>query len=157
MAEEVPTVELIVKKEEGDPSSSRPASPFSSIPQKRTFEDEHTPAVSSPLNPDFTAATSISTPKAAPTRNRNAREKKETLKKREAKGPDRGTPDRGAKDKAHEGSTPPIAQKHIAAKYKLPPPKEVDFIAPRGPAFIAHHSIADGSGEEIELYETTEQ
>ncbi|KAL8934644.1 MAG: hypothetical protein Q9211_005126, partial [Gyalolechia sp. 1 TL-2023] len=67
-------------------ASPRPRSATpSTIPQKRplNLEDEqHVPAVSSPLNPD---AASLRARKAPA---REQREKKESLKKREAKGVD---------------------------------------------------------------------
>lgn len=61
------------------PARSRSNTP-SALPQKRNLnmdEDQHLPAVSSPLNPDAASQKARKPP---------AREKKDTLKKREAKG-----------------------------------------------------------------------
>lgn len=118
---------------EGSPAPVNAATP--TIPQKRplNLEDEqHIPAVSSPLNPDSTSGRT----KKPPTR--EPREKKDTLKKREAKGGENvrsGTPDvssHGKKSKKNtQGATvlSPI-------RYKLPPPKLSDFDPPREAIFV---------------------
>jgi COMPASS component BRE2 len=117
----------------------------SAVPQKRTIDDDHAPAVPSPLNPepkkvhvDDTAVT------------REKRTKKESLKKRESKGlPDsaRATPD------------PKLEQPVELApiRYKLAHPKPTDFDPPRGPVFTPHHEVQDPDGRTIEFCETSDQ
>src|ERR1700710_17192 len=91
-----------------EPSPKREATPsilppITSIPQKRALEDDHQPAVSSPLNPDFKPSKPQDDAPLA--RERASRAKKESLKKRESKAgslaPDssaRATPDPKASD-----------------------------------------------------------
>jgi COMPASS component BRE2 len=140
-------------KRESTPSSSIP---ISSIPQKRGFEDDHQPTVSSPLNPDFKPKTQDDAPLA---RERASRAKKETLKKRESKGgslaPEsngRSTPDTKGpgKVKKEDAVLSPM-------RYKLAPPKPTDFEPPRGPVFIPSHTIKAPDGSEIQFNETTDQ
>lgn len=130
---------------------------MSSLPQKR-LEDDHQPAVSSPLNPDFKATKIEDAPLA---RERASRAKKESLKKRESKGgslaPEtsaRATPDlKSSPQKSHKrrNSAPaPI-------RYKLPPPKTTDFEAPRGPIFVPAHTKIHPDGSQIQFNETTDQ
>jgi len=142
-------------KREGTPSI---ANPISSLPQKRALEDDHQPAVSSPLNPDFKP------PKAEDavlTRERAPRTKKESLKKRESKAgslaPEtsaRATPDpkSSTSHKQKKASSAPAPM-----RYKLPPPKLSDFEAPRGPIFVPWETKTAPDGTEIQFNETTEQ
>jgi COMPASS component BRE2 len=141
---------------ESTPSKS---TPISSLPQKRALEDDHQPAISSPLNPDFKP--SKPQDEAPLARERASRAKKESLKKRESKGgslaPDtsaRGTPDPKAsqphKHKRNSSIPTPI-------RYKLPPPKTSDFEAPRGPIFIPSHTKTAPDDSEIQFNETTDQ
>ena len=126
-------------------SPDRRSTTPSVIPQKRAVEDEHVPAVPSPLNPN------PGKPKAAPVREQ--REKKESLKKREAKGgPDSrsGTPDPRAPPERRLSDTGPL-------RYKLAPPKPSDFDLPRSPITTLHHEVAVGDGAAIEFFETSEQ
>jgi len=140
-------------KREGTPTI--PA--ITSIPQKRALEDDHQPAVSSPLNPDFKPSKMDDAPLA---RERASRAKKESLKKRESKGgslaPDtsaRATPDpKSAPHKHKKRSDAPAPM-----RYKLPPPKSTDFEAPRGPIFIPSHTKIPPDGSEIQFNETTDQ
>ncbi|KAL8692461.1 MAG: hypothetical protein Q9218_002529 [Villophora microphyllina] len=117
-------------------TSPRPRSATpSTIPQKRALnldDEQHLPAVSSPLNPD--AATSrIRKPPA-----REQREKKESLKKREAKGTDTtrsATPDTQAstkKSKKVEKALPEVVR---PLRYYTKPPNPTDFDPPREPTF----------------------
>jgi hypothetical protein len=135
--------------------------PITSIPQKRALEDDHQPAISSPLNPDFKPQPSKHQDEAALARERAPRAKKESLKKRESKAgslaPDtsaRATPDPKAatsqKSKKHEAAPAPM-------RYKLPPPKLTDFEPPRGPIFIPSHVKTAPDGTEIQFNETTDQ
>lgn len=116
-------------------TSPRPRSATPSIiPQKRvlTLEDEqHIPAVSSPLNPDA----SLSRPRKAPAREQ--REKKESLKKREAKGVDTtrsATPDTQTSTKKSKKveKAPDVVR---PLRYYTKPPDPSDFDPPRGPLF----------------------
>src|SRR2546421_1136684 len=113
------------------------------IPQKRTLDDEHTPTVSSPLNPDFPSSSKTSRTQDKPGSGRTTREKKESLKKREAKGSSsvadsRRTPERSVGGK--HGSTE-FSQSSLAPlRYKLPSPKITDFEAPGGPQMTFHHA-----------------
>ncbi len=141
-------------KREATPSAS---SPITSIPQKRALDDDHQPAVSSPLNPDFKAPKlQDDTPLA---RERTSRAKKESLKKRESKAgshaPDsntRATPDPKAtsKPRSKGAALAPI-------RYKLPPPKITDFDTPRGPVFTPSHIKTGPDGAEIQFHETSDQ
>jgi len=128
--------------------------PITSIPQKRALEDDHQPAVSSPLNP--------SKPDDAPlARERASRAKKESLKKRESKGGSlaadtsaRATPDPKSSPHKHKRSSSVPAP----IRYKLPPPKTTDFEAPRGPIFIPSHTKIHPDGKtQIQFNETTDQ
>ncbi|KAL9604373.1 MAG: hypothetical protein Q9219_000561 [cf. Caloplaca sp. 3 TL-2023] len=111
----------------------RSATP-STIPQKRplNLEDEqHVPAVSSPLNPDATASRTRKAPA------REQREKKESLKKREAKGVDTArsaTPDtQTSTKKSKKVERPPDVVRPL--RYYTKPPNLSDFDTPRGPQF----------------------
>ncbi|CZT51063.1 related to histone-lysine N-methyltransferase [Rhynchosporium secalis] len=140
----------------GEPSPRREATPtfapISSIPQKRTLEDDHQPAVSSPLNPDFKSKDD-----APLARERASRAKKESLKKRESKAGSsasepsaRTTPDvKSARSKKSEPELAPI-------RYKLPPPRITDFEVPRGPTFIPADTRTAPDGSEIQFNETTD-
>ncbi|KAI9721066.1 MAG: hypothetical protein M1812_002547 [Candelaria pacifica] len=138
-------------------SPRRSATP--SVPQKRALEDEHVPAVPSPLNPDVSATRSRAGRERAPAREQ--REKKESLKKRESKGPSAGgnngrggTPDStSSKRKAKGGSA--AATTLSPLRYNLPPPKATEFDAPRGPTFT-YYDTKGGSGHEKEFYETSD-
>lgn len=124
------------------------------LPAKRPLEDDHQPAVSSPLNPDLKVKEEV--------RERAPRTKKETLKKREAKAgslaPEssgRGTPDpkgssaKGKKGEAEDGLVP--------MRYKLPLPKAADFEAHRAPIWVAHHTKTTPDGTEITYNEDIDQ
>ncbi|KAG9231689.1 hypothetical protein BJ875DRAFT_382405 [Amylocarpus encephaloides] len=142
------------------PTYPAPTSPVpaSSIPQKRGLEDDHQPAVSSPLNPDFKPS---KLPDDAPlARERATRAKKESLKKRESKGGSlaaesstRSTPDPKAPNSIKhkkKGNAP------APMRYKLPPPKATDFDPPTGPIPIQAHTKTAPDGSEIEFNEMTE-
>ncbi|KAI4093661.1 MAG: hypothetical protein LQ344_002726 [Seirophora lacunosa] len=112
----------------------RSATPSTIVPQKRALildDEQHIPAVSSPLNPD--AATSRS--RKAPAREQ--REKKESLKKREAKGVDTArsaTPDtQTSTKKSKKIEKPPDVVRPL--RYYTKPPNPSDFDPPRGPIF----------------------
>ena len=117
-------------------SPNRRSSTPSAIPQKRPLgleDEQHVPAVSSPLNPDF-ATTRARRPPAP----REQREKKESLKKREAKGVDgarAGTPDSlGSGRKSKKG--PESSTSLSLIRWKLPAPNPTDFDPPTPPVLI---------------------
>lgn len=85
----------------------------SALPTAR-LEDEHLPAVSSPLNPDAAAS-------------RTRREKKATFKARGDDADSKGV------TKKRKRSTEPT---HISPmRYKLPLPKAADYEPPKAPMF----------------------
>ncbi|KAL8682823.1 MAG: hypothetical protein Q9186_001152 [Xanthomendoza sp. 1 TL-2023] len=115
------------------PPRPRSATP-STIPPKRplNFDDEqHIPAVSSPLNPDATTSRTRKAPA------REQREKKESLKKREAKGVDTtrsATPDtQTSTKKSKKVERPPDVVRPL--RYYTKPPNPSDFDPPREPIF----------------------
>ena len=139
------------------PATAVPATVASSLPQKRVHEDDHSPAVSSPLNPEVksTPKVQVQAPEDVPSVSREKRTKKESLKKRESKGagpaPDstRATPDPKEREPPPEELAP--------TRYKLAPPKSTDFEPARGAIFTPHHDVEHPDGGTIEFCETNEQ
>jgi COMPASS component BRE2 len=142
---------LSLKMSAESPSTSE-ALP-TTVPSKRApLDDDHQPAVSSPLNPDLK-------PKDEG-RERAPRAKKDTLKKREAKasslapdGSGRGTPDpkgSSSKKKIVDDELAPI-------RYKLGHPKSTDFEAPRPPIWVYNHTKTAPDGTEILFNEDPDQ
>ena len=134
------------------PTMASTSSTPSVIPLKRTLdEDLHAPAVSSPLNPDV--ATSRSRKAPAP---REQREKKESLKKRESKATSvvgdarAGTPEMTSNRRKQKVTSESTVLS--PTRYKLPPPKPMDFEPPKAPILLPHHKIG-----ETQIYETSEQ
>ncbi|KAK4125495.1 hypothetical protein N657DRAFT_549773, partial [Parathielavia appendiculata] len=123
----------------------------SSIPQKRALEDDHVPAVSSPLNPEPKAQkVQVQIQEDSQVMAREKRTKKDSLKKRESKGGTdsaRATPD--PKPREVPGNLAPI-------RYKLAHPKPTDFELPKGPVLTSHHEVQDPEGRTIEFYETSD-
>lgn len=123
------------------------------VPMKRTIdEDLHAPTISSPLNPDVAPSRSRKAP--AP---REQREKKESLKKRESKatsvlGDTRGGTPEVASSRRKSKATSEATTVLSPTRYKLPPPKPMDFEAPKAPVLLPHHKIG-----ETQIYETSEQ
>ncbi|KAK4142398.1 uncharacterized protein C8A04DRAFT_38344 [Dichotomopilus funicola] len=125
-----------------------------SLPQKRALEDDHSPAVSSPLNPEPKSQkfqVQIEDTQAMP---REKRTKKETLKKRESKGAGAGGADSAR-------ATPDPKQREAPGemapnRYKLAHPKPTDFELSRGPVFVPHHEVQDPEGKTIEFVETSD-
>lgn len=142
--------EAEIPKREPTPTSS-----LSSIPQKRALEEDHVPAVPSPLNPDVKppGKTQTNEEMAPVTRDKPARVKKETLKKRESKGAFGGDSSRETPDPKHRD--PPLNESS-PLRFKLAPPKPSDFEPPRGPVFTQHHEV-EGPDGNIEFFETSEQ
>lgn len=131
-----------------------PSGPPASIPQKRALEDDYSPAVPSPLNPDVRAhRTQVQFPDDTQAMAREKRTKKDSLKKREAKGagPDssRATPDPKQREPP-PGELAPL-------RYKLAQPRPSDFELPRGPVFTSHHEVQGPEGRTIEFCETSDQ
>ncbi|KAL5395710.1 hypothetical protein PMIN02_003852 [Paraphaeosphaeria minitans] len=103
-------------------ANSRANTPGASLPVKRTLEEDHAPAISSPLNPNPDAASRVR-PRAPP---REQREKRETIKKREASSNTRGsTPNPTSKAKKERPST------DSPMRYSIPEPKLSDYQQPR--------------------------
>lgn len=143
--------EAPMKQEEGSS-----AVPISSLPQKRPFEEDHLPAVSSPLNPDFKP----SKPSEEVPANRERRTKKESLKKRESK----VTSDHGrAASEPRSGNAMPTSKSKkgkselAPMRYKLPPPKSSDFDVPRGPSMTLYEEKFAADGRLIAFNETGDQ
>ncbi|KAK3994915.1 hypothetical protein QBC44DRAFT_321504 [Cladorrhinum sp. PSN332] len=137
----------------------------SSIPQKRALvEEDHSPAVSSPLNPEVANKTTtqkvqIQAPEDGANNQTMAREKrtkKDSLKKRESKGAAGGGIDSSRSSPVP--NKPPKEQPSEMAplRYKLAPPKPTDFDLPRGPILAPHHEVPDLSGNPIEFFETSD-
>ncbi|KAH8911435.1 hypothetical protein BR93DRAFT_949681 [Coniochaeta sp. PMI_546] len=140
------------------PPAANPTAP-SSLPQKRALEDDHSPAVSSPLNPEVKppSKVQIQTSDDSQTMGREKRTKKESLKKRESKGAPASGVDsaRATPDPKHHGE--PSAAEISPMRYKLAPPKPSDFEPARGPIFVPHHEVPSGAdGSNIEFFETSE-
>ncbi|KAI0159761.1 hypothetical protein GGR57DRAFT_458616 [Xylariaceae sp. FL1272] len=145
-----------------------PAMPATSLPQKRALEDDHVPPVSSPLNPNSLDTKVVKTQAhddvaAGMARDKPARTKKETLKKRESKAgattdSSRATPDPKTKDKDKEKDKDKDTATSEASplRYKLAPPKPSDFEPARGPVFAHHHDILGTEGATVQFFETSE-
>ncbi|KAJ4305802.1 transcription factor, contains a PHD finger motif [Kalmusia sp. IMI 367209] len=102
-------------------SNSRSNTPGASLPVKRTLEEVHAPSISSPLNPNPDRAR----PRAP---QREQREKRETIKKREASSNTRGnTPNPRTKKERPEVDSP--------MRYSIPEPKPSDYDPPRDGLF----------------------
>ena len=130
-----------------------PTAPLSSIPQKRALDEGHSPAVSSPLNPEGKVPDSQGLEEGPQAnRSKSARAKKETFKKREAKGVDsaRATPEPRTQKEPQQSESGPL-------RYKLAPPKPSDFEPARGPVLTSHHTATSQDGEETEFFEASDQ
>ncbi|KAK3353508.1 hypothetical protein B0T25DRAFT_213464 [Lasiosphaeria hispida] len=143
---------------QGDVAPPAPAL-LTSVPQKRSLEDDHSPAVSSPLNPEVKPAQKVQVQvpeEGQAAMSREKRAKKDSLKKREAKGAaasgldsSRATPDPKSYRDLGPGELAPL-------RYKLAPPKPSDFEESHGPVFTSHHEVQGPDGETIEFFETSE-
>lgn len=133
--------------------TARSTSPIASVPQKRALEDDHQPSIPSPLNPEFPRQRDD----APAARDRAARAKKESFKKRESKGPNGATESRATPDPKSPSKQRP-SESHLAPmRYKLAIPKIADFSVPQGPTFIPHHTIDGPDGQRIEFQEAQDQ
>lgn len=121
------------------------------VPQKRPFvleDEQHAPAVSSPLNPDSANARTRKQPA------REQREKKESLRKREAKGAEgirHATPDAQNQKKKSQKSASAVSILS-PIRYKLAPPKSTDFDPPRAPVLTPSYRRS-----QRQFYESSEQ
>ena len=105
--------------------SSRSETP--SLAPLRRPEDDHAPAISSPLNPNPDAGA-----RARVRGGREQREKRETLKKREAASSIRApTP-----NKSKAAPAPPATPS--PTRFGIPPPKLADYEAPKDGLFASH-------------------
>ena len=143
---------------EGPKREPTPGASVISIPQKRAFEEGgHSPAVSSPLNPEVRFADAPPSDDAAHARSKSARTKKESLKKRESKGASdsaRATPDpKPPKEKELDTETAHASP----LRYKLGAPKAFDFQPARGPVIAHHHDITTDAGETVQFFEASDQ
>lgn len=137
-----------------------PTAGVASLPQKRALEDDHSPAVSSPLNPEVKFAKLPLQQEDTPAMAREKRTKKESLKKRESKGAAAGGGGAGGESSR---ATPDPKQREpppgevAPMRYKLAPPKPSDFEPARGPMFASHHEVEGSQQETVEFFETLEQ
>ena len=103
------------------------------IPAKRALEDDHTPSIPSPLNPDAAAR-----PRPARAQAREQREKKDSLKKRESVGVTRGsTPDQQNKKPKRKGSEVSLGVPS-PIRYNHALPREAFHYSIREPLFASH-------------------
>lgn len=107
-------------------ANSRSNTPSIAPPLRRPLEEDHAPAISSPLNPNPDVA-ARARPRAPP---REQREKRDTLKKREASANARGsTPN--PKTKKEQAIDSPI-------RFSIPEPKPADYDPPKDGIFASH-------------------
>lgn len=139
------------------PSAPSPTPiPPSAISQKRILiEDDHAPAIRSPLNPDARPAKTASQPPEDMPLGREKRAKKETFKKRDAKAPAEVV-------EVAKGSPAP-KRKGAKPNHDLPrlgnhplPKKPAYFDLPRGPHMESHHRVQFASGDIVSFGEATD-
>lgn len=112
----------------------------SSLSIKRTLEEDHAPAISSPLNPNPDAA-SRARPRAPP---REQREKRETIKKREASSATRGgTPNPSSRAKKEKPSA------DSPMRYSIPEPKPSDYQPPKEGQFLWDPPLTAPDGTQL--------
>ncbi|GAO18750.1 uncharacterized protein UV8b_04936 [Ustilaginoidea virens] len=145
-----PGIGLVEEPPKREPT---PVASLAFIPQKRAFEDDHSPAVPSPLNPDANASElpphdDVSLPKAS----KSGRIKKDSLKKREAKAGGRDSSPATADYRAPRE----VDKVDSPLRYKLAPPKPSDFELPRGPVLTFHHEITSCRGQAVEFFEASD-
>ncbi|CAD6498789.1 BgTH12-04449 [Blumeria graminis f. sp. triticale] len=139
-----------ILKRENTPSTS---TSISSIPNKRSHDEDHGSAINPALNPEFRAPKSQ---EEAPSTQRALRVKRESLKKREAKSASsndtstRTSPERASSKIKKEDITEigPL-------RYKLATiPTYSDFKPPQTPGFTAIERKIAPDGTQIQFYET---
>ena len=112
--------------------SSRSNTPTLAPPLRRPLEEDHVPAVSSPLNPNPSSDAAARPRPRVPPREREQREKRETLKKREASGTTRATtPNPKSKKEKRPSADSPM-------RYSIPEPKAPDYNPPKDGVFLSH-------------------
>lgn len=114
---------------------------------KRSLEDDHTPSISSPLNPN--APPPVSQPKA-----RQQREKKESLKKRESTGNIRATPEAGSKKRKLEDERP---GEPSPVRYNHELPKETFKYMVRNLPMVSREPDALFTSDGVELKKSIDQ
>lgn len=124
---------------------SRSNTPTLAPPTRRPLEEDHVPAISSPLNPNPSSDAVARTRPGFPPRERERREKRETLKKREASGNARAsTPNPKTKKEKRPAADSPM-------RYSIPEPRAADYNPPRDGVFLSHEPnpiyTPDGSAE----------
>ena len=127
---------------------SRSNTPSLAPPLRRPLEEDHAPAVSSPLNPNPDPAVRSRPARAPP---REQREKRDTLKKREASANTRGnTPNPKGKQERPSAPSP--------MRFSIPEPKLPDYEAPKDGIFASHepNPIFTPDGE-VELKKPVDQ
>ncbi|KAI1877193.1 uncharacterized protein JN550_001265 [Neoarthrinium moseri] len=153
-----------IPKRDATPNPPNPpaTATATSLPQKRALEDDHVPAVSSPLNPNPNPNPDPKLSKQQshddiPAMAREKRTKKESLKKRESKGVTIAGTDssRATPDPKHKEKEAPVDEAS-PLRYKLAPPKPGDFEPARGPVFTHHHDVTMPDGSTIAFHETSE-
>ncbi|KAF1967904.1 Ash2-trithorax family protein [Bimuria novae-zelandiae CBS 107.79] len=126
--------------ESNSTSTSRANTPGASLPLKRTLDEDHAPAISSPLNPN-PDATSRARPRPPP---REQREKRETIKKREASSNTRGsTPNPSSRTKKDK----PLADSPM--RYSIPEPKLSDYQPPKEGLFAWDPPLTAPDGTQL--------
>jgi COMPASS component BRE2 len=111
-------------------ATSRSNTPGAALPMKRTLEEDHAPAISSPLNPNPDAA-ARARPRAPP---REQREKRETLKKREASTNTRASTPNPRTKKDRPSADSPM-------RYSIPEPKPADYDAPKDGILLSREPL----------------
>ncbi|TKA29261.1 hypothetical protein B0A50_03771 [Salinomyces thailandicus] len=100
------------------------------------LEQDHAPTVPSPLNPSTSRAPSKTPGPAPPPIQREQREKKDSLKKRESTATASGPNTALGKRKAHAAQAYPSPQ-----RFNVPPPRPQDFEAPRADIMVSHEPL----------------
>lgn len=109
---------------------NEPQIPLQHPLQPPPSEQEHVPSVPSPLNPASRQQSRTPAPTAAPIQ-REQREKKDSLKKRESAL--NGSPATTGKRKA-----PPVHTYPSPQRFNVPPPRAQDFEAPKDDSMLSH-------------------
>lgn len=123
---------------------SRSNTPLTVLPMKRQLEEDHAPAVSSPLNPNPEAA-SRARSRPPP---REQREKRETLKKREAASQ---THTRGNTPNPRTTSKKDVVSADHPMRYAIPEPKPADCDAPKHCILASHEPDPFVTPDGVEL------
>lgn len=120
------------------PPPSRSNTPTLAPPMRRPLEEDHVPAISSPLNPNPSSDAATRSRAGIPPRERERREKRDTLKKREASGAGgtrANTPNPNPNPKAKKEKRPAADS---PMRYSIPEPRAADYNPPRDGVFLPH-------------------